>query len=660
MNLAHRFARAATIALVAVVAATAFADDGVVLSSPTGVAQARVRAVDDGLSYDLTFNGKPVLTDSKIGTTFKGERLGALKIVGVRESSRDVVWTQRLGKSETQVDRYNETTIELREAEGGKRGWNAVLRAYDDAFAFRFELPQDGGLADENGDVVVESDDSTFNFGDGALDAWASFYPTYNTSQEEIFKKVKLSDIKSDSFVGAPLIVQTQDWNAALTEADLVDWSGAQFAAAAPGVVSIRLTPRNDGRGAVVRQSPASSPWRVVLLGKTAVDMVDASKEIQNLARPCELDDVSWIEPGNCAWDWWAPKSGRKMTNERFKEFVDFAAERGWKWLLVDAGWARRDKFGANASDRELFAPGFDAPSLVEYARARNVGIFLWFHWTDLQKEGERKLLQRCADWGVRGVKIDFMDSHAQEMVQWTTKTCQIAAELKLLVDYHGMYKPTGFERTYPNQITREGVRGNEYNRWSRQTATHVATLPFTRCMLGPADYTPGGVLNRHGEEFVSLDANKAQNATCQVVGTRAHELALCMIVDSPIRCLCDLPENYRGQSGLEYVDALPTVWRKTRALQGEIGEYFVVMRESFDGEFFASAITNESPRKLELKLDFLPEGQDFEATFYADSEASDQDATAIAIESKTVRSGDVLTIDMAREGGWNAVFREK
>ena len=659
-------ARSIVAALVAVAVSlslaptTAFAQT-LGVASPNGGVDAKIRVDAQGAKFDLAFNGATILKDSRLGMTFKDAKLGDLQIIGAISSSRDETWTNKFGKCETQIDRCSELTLKLREKDGAKRGYDLVFRVYDDAFAFRYVLTEDGGLAKEGEPVTILSDDSVFNFGDPNLEAWAAFYPKYNTSQEEMFHKVKLSEIKTDAFVGSPVIVQGANWRAAITEADLIDWSGAQFAAAdgLDGALKIRLTPRDDGQGAVVRKAPASSPWRVVLLGETAIDIVNASTEILNLATPCQIDDVSWIKPGNAAWDWWAPKS-RKVTNEFYYEFIDFASKMGWEYLLVDAGWARDAKFGTNATDEELCVPGIDMPKLVAYARERNVDVLLWAHYSWARKEGERKLMERCVKWGVKGLKIDFMDSHSQEMVAWTTETCKIAAELRLLIDYHGMYKPTGFERTYPNQITREGVRGNEYNRWHIQTATHTATLPFTRCMLGPADYTPGGFLNKHKDEFVSLEKNKEPGATCQVVGTRAHELALCMIYDSPLRCYCDLPKNYEGEPGLEYLRALPTVWKKTKALEGEIGEYYVVERESFDGDFYVSAITNETARKVELKLDFLPKDKELEVALYVDAEASAETATAIQIDAKTVRQNDVLTIDMAPEGGWNAVFRAK
>lgn len=654
-------------ALFAVVATAfvgaAFAAETRTLESPEKRVKIELE-IGDALSYRLTFDGARVLETSRLGTTF-GEKsaadaaplpFGAAKIVG--ESTRQIAetWAYPFGNQAQYVDRCAETTLELEEIAAPNRRLNVVFRAYDDGIAFRYVVPNPNGAT-----LRVFSDDSEFAFGEN-LDVWASFYKTFNTSQEEIFHPRKLADVKPDSFVGTPLIVRSPNFVAALAESDLLDWSGAQFATSETSAttVKVRLTPRDDKDACVkTNAKSAAYPWRVVLLGKKPVDIINNSGIILNCATPCELDDASWVEPGNSSWDWWAPKSSRKVTNERLRDFIDFSAEMGWRYATVDAGWSKRTNYGYGENDATVFADGIDIPKLVEYADSKNVRLFLWFHCDDLKKAGVEKTFKKCADWGVAGLKIDFMDSHSQEMVQWTTETCRIAAKYRLLINYHGMHKPTGMTRTLPNQINREGVRGNEYNRWSKQTATHVATLPFTRCAIGPADYTPGGFLNEHSETFVCLDQIKDENATCRVVGTRARELALCQIFDSPLRTLCDLPENYRGQPGLEFLRALPAVWDETTALDGEIGEFVVVARRSGD-DWYVSAITNEKARETTLAFDFLADGAEYEATIYADAPESDADANAISISTKTVKKGDVETLKLARDGGWNVVLKKK
>ncbi len=630
------------------------------ISSPSDAVKLNVD-VDGVVGYSLEYNGAKVLETSRLGLIFRDARpFDSLKLIDKTIRQIDKTWDQPLGKRSKYVDRCVEATFMFQEENESARKIGVKFRVYDEGLAFRYVLPEDSGLTDESGEFCVESESTEFAFSKD-YDAWASFYRTYNTSQEEIFQHKKLSDVKPDSFVGIPLILCADSFAVALTEADLLDWSGAQFATAQdnPTTVAVRLTPRKDGRGAVVRKTPAASPWRVVILGKNPIDLINNSTIVQNLATPCLLEDVSWIEPGNASWDWWAPKSTRVMSNEAFYKFIDFSASMGWKYTLIDAGWSRRTNYGYDVNDATVFADNVDIPKCVEYAKEKGVKLLVWFHWTDLDKAGVRETLKRVAEWGVAGVKIDFMDSHAQEMVEWTTETCKIAAEYKLLVDYHGMYKPTGMERTYPNQITREGVRGNEYNRWSKQTATHTVTLPFTRCMLGPADYTPGGFRNEHSDSFKSLDKFEDKTETCRVVGTRARELALCMIYDSPLRCLCDLPQFYVDQPGVEYLRDLPSVWDETTALDGKIGEFITLARRSGD-RWFVSGITNEEARNVGVCFDFLDENVEYDATIYADAPESETDACAVKIEQKTLQKGDVETFELVRDGGFNLVLTPK
>ncbi len=620
-------------------------------SSPNGKTVVTLN-VGDATTYSATFDGTTVLVPSKLGLTFKGaEPLGATRVVDSQTKAIDEKWAQPLGKRAEYVDRCSETTVQLQETGTSARRLTLVVRAYDDGFAFRYVVPKDSGFGDENDEYCVESEETEFAF-DADYDVWATSYPKFNTSQEEEFPKTKLSAIAPNAFIGMPLVVKGSDFYAALTESDLLNWCGAQFTggSGATPSVKVRLTPRADGRGCVVRQGEAASPWRVVLLGKSPVDLVNNSGIVLNTATPCAID-ASWVKPGNSSWNWWAPQDGYP-TDKVMKGLVDLAAEMGWEYTLVDAGWKDKQK------EVVAYTKDLNVPELVKYAKEKNVRILLWFHYKNLVDAGVREALKQVADWGVAGVKIDFMDSHTQEMVQWLEETCKITAEYRLLVDYHGMYKPTGMERTYPNQITREGVRGNEYNRWSKNSATHTATLPFTRCMLGPADYTPGGFLNEHSETFKSLNAYKDRSIDCHVIGTRAHELALCMIYDSPLRCLADLPRNYKGQPGLDYLRDLPAVWDETIALDGQIGEFYVVARRSGD-DWFVSGVTNEEARSFSVKFDFLEDGE-YEAVLYADAPESDQDATQISISTKTFRKGDSFDVDAVREGGWNVVLRKK
>ena len=637
----------------------ALASDSVSVVSPNGAVAVSVTVGPDA-RYSLTYGGTAVLKSSKLGLTFRGaEPFGALKLIGSSTREIDETWRLTCGRKSVYADRCVETALDLQEENAPGRKLRVIVRAYDGGAALRYAIPEDAGVFDAQNEFCVESEETEFAF-EKDYDVWAAFFNGFASNHEGNFQKKKLSDIKPDSFVGIPLVVLGDGFAAALTQSDLLDWSGVQFRASdAPLTLRTLLAPRDDKRGCVVRRGPALSPWRVVILGKTPIDLVNNADVVLNTASPCEIDD-SWIKPGNSAWDWWAPKGGREISTRAIREFIDFAADMKWDYALVDAGWYLRD--GKNVKigpDGLVVRDGFDVPELVEYGRAKGVGLLLWIDWPDLVQVDPRKTLKRCSDWGVAGVKIDHMNSHSQETVASLTETVRAAAEYKLLVNFHGMYEPTGLERTLPNQITREGIYGNEYFRGRAISQTLVAALPYTRCLIGPGDYTPGGFRNTHLETYRPLKEQTGANASTEVVGTRAHELALCMLLDSPLRCLCDLPRVYKDQPGLEYLRALPATWDDTVALDGAIGEFYVAARRSGE-DWYLSGITNEQSRAFAVTLDFLDDGASYDATFYADAPESDADAAAIDITSKTVVKGDVLNFTAVRDGGWNAVLKRK
>jgi len=272
--------------------------------------------------------------------------------------------------------------------------------------------------------------------------------------------------------------------------------------------------------------------------------------------------------------------------------------------------------------------------------------------WKTLEDQLE-EALDQFAEWGVAGIKVDFMQRDDQPMVEYYWRVAEAAAERHLLVDFHGAYKPTGWRRTYPNLLTREGVLGSEYNKWSyRVTPEHDCILPFTRMLAGPMDYTPGGFLNSNKGEF------RTQSPT-MVQGTRAHELAKFVIFDSPYLVACDHPDNYRDQVGRGFLQEVVSVWDDTKVLNGEIGDYITMARRDGDRWFLAS-MTNSMARELEIKLDFLDEGTSYELISYQDSDATLQDATVAEKQTSDVGAGDKITLDMAPGGGYAAFIVPK
>ncbi len=367
-----------------------------------------------------------------------------------------------------------------------------------------------------------------------------------------------------------------------------------------------------------------------------------------NLNPPSALSDTSWIKPGKAAWDWWSGSyaSGVSfkpgMNTATMEHYIDFASKAHLRYMLIDAGWSPQD-------DITRTVPAIDMPAILAYAKQRNVRILLWLHWTAVNKQMEQAF-PMFEKWGVAGVKIDFMDRNDQEMVNFYHRTVKAAAAHHLAVDFHGAYPPAGLRRTYPNLLTREGVMGMEYNKWSRrETPEHLATIPFTRMLAGPMDYTPGCFNNTTREQFQPRQIQPM----CQ--GTRANQLAMYVVYLSPLEMVSDYPEDYLGKPGFEFIKKAPTVWDETRVLNGEPSQYITIARRHGD-EWFLGSMTNWTSRDLAVPLSFLGPGK-WNAQIFADGPNANQNAKDLSIQTKHVTAQDTLPLHLASGGGAAVIF---
>jgi alpha-glucosidase len=321
--------------------------------------------------------------------------------------------------------------------------------------------------------------------------------------------------------------------------------------------------------------------------------------------------------------------------------------------MLIDAGWAKPTpgaKPGeyADLADITQFKPGIDIPGLLAYAKEKNVRIWLWSHWTSVDKYMDQAF-PLFEKWGVAGVKIDFMNRDDQWMVDWYRRVVEKAAEHHLMIDYHGAFKPDGLRRTYPNLMTREGVMGKEYSKWSaRVTPVHNTTLPFTRMLAGPLDYTPGAFNNTNLEKFV------ARNVMPMSLGTRAQELALFVVFESPLEMVSDFPEQYKGQKAFDFIKQVPATWDEIHVIDGFPMRYITLARRS-GKDWYVGSLTNWEERNTKVPLDFLGDGK-YVAEIYADAPDAGVDATHIAFSKLPVDRSSVLDVHMV-SGGGNAIW---
>jgi len=660
-----------------VTAGGAFAAEQATVKSPDGTVACWV-SVGGQLTYRMTRNGNVVLAPSSMGLEFKGQKpFGEFRIADRRSSVIDEKWNNRLGKNAAMRNHANELVLNLVEVAEPHRKLDLIFRAYDHGAAFRYGIPAQPGFDT----FVLTADKTAYGFDDNKT-GWFTTYQnytnsqekpskadTFKSSQEEPFFPQSIRTLDTKRLIGCPMVIQTAEDNwVAISEADLTDWAGSFYVfhpdrqPSNGAVIDTCPSPRPDGNGLVVSSAPRLSPWRAFILGDSEIDLVNHSDLIPNLNPPC-ADEAAfeWVTPGASAWDWWV-FNNKELTTDKIKGKVDFAQEMGWPFITVDAPWYGRPVQGEGVTMMKPRAD-LDIEGAIGYAKAKGIGVYLWGYWSTLESNGVENVFSVYEKWGVRGVKIDFMDRQDQEMVNWYSKVVACAARHKIMVNFHGAFKPTGMNRTWPNQITREGILGNEFNKFSKKvTTTHCATLPFTRYLLGPGDFTPGGFNNVHGEAFVIQTQKKGwadgQYQPVEEMGTRAHALALCLIYDSPLMTLCDWPEHYRGQPGAEFLKGLPTVWDETVALAGKIGQYYASARRKGD-IWYLGVVTDIHARTLSQPLSFLGEGT-YEATVFADAPESDQDAQAILIRNQTVSAKDRLSIPLARDGGMTVIFRKR
>lgn len=658
------------VALMAVAAiAPLLAEEAREVCSPDGKIAMKV-SVGKSLFWAVRRNGEEILAPSPLGLRLiDSAAFDELSVASVARKEIRGVWTNRLYKKEVIVDRANEMLLEMSDRRNNRL--NLRVRVYNEGVAFRYEIPAQANF--DGFQLAKDGEKTAWRFPENA-EFVLTRYDRYVTSQECKFNPTKLSDVRRDEYIGMPAIVRVKGQVLALTEADLTNWAGLYFKTASgqqPAcALKAFLTPLPSSNAcasdlAVIAQTGARSPWRVMICADSELDLLNRNDIILNLNPPPEEGlDFSWVKPGASSWDWWVD-SNNSLSTERTLKLVDMAAEMGWQYHTIDGGWygwARRPNHGPNVPIE--VRKHFDLAKIVRHAAAKGIGIFVWLHWEALQDNGVDATFAKLEQWGVKGVKIDFLDRQDQWMVNWYESTVRCAAKHRLLVNYHGAYKPTGMNRTWPNQITREGILGLEYAKWSAETdARHTATLPYTRFLLGPGDFTPCSFGNRHKAQFVPQsarghrygDETDLRPIYAEEIGTRAHAIALAVAYDSPLQTMCDSPARYLGAKGSAAIRALPTVWRNTWHLSGRLGESYCVAREAYDGKIYIAAIGVDA-MKLKVPLGFLGEGK-WRADLYCDGPNAGVDAGDLATKTCEVDGSSVLELSLANEGGAVAIL---
>jgi alpha-glucosidase len=620
------------------------------LLSPDGRIEVRI-ASTDRLRYDVLLGGQPLLKDATLSLSVGDLTLGLLpkvkKAVPTRVD-REVEPVVRR-KSAKLRERYNQVRLEL-------QGGHAVtFRAYDEGVAYRFETALPGE------DVKVRSEEATFAF----AGPWDVYYPreeSFFSHNEREYARHPLAELGKDALASLPAVVVAPGGvKVAVAESDLQSYpglwlrgtSGPALAAAFPAYPleeklerdrDLKVTKRADY--IAVTHGTRTYPWRVLGIAEKDGDLLTSSL-VWLLEAPSKLADTSWIRPGKVAWDWWNAnnvfgvdfKSG--VNTRTYEYYVDFAAGHGIEYVILDEGWY------VLGNVLEV-VPALDMEELSAYARQKGVGLVLWVVWKSLGDHLE-EALDRWEKWGIKGIKVDFMQRDDQPIIDYYARVCREAARRHMLVDFHGGQKPALMTRTWPNLISTEGVRGLEQAKWSEYAnPEHDVTIPFTRMFLGPMDYTPGAMVNAAKGSFAPLFQ------TPMSMGTRCHQLAMYVVYESPLQMLADSPSRYlREPEAMEFLTPVPTVWDETRVLAAELGDYVAVARRH-GRDWYVGAMTDWTARDLDLELSFLPEGS-FTMTSWADGVNADRFGSDYRRSQGEVSSPDHLSVHLAPGGGWVA-----
>lgn len=611
--------------------------------------------------YSISYNGTRFLNWSPLGLNFKGSGMlnSGLKLTSIGRNIVDETYRIYSGKSKYSRNYCNETRISLEEKKTPSRKIDIYFRAYNDGAAFRYGIPQQLNI----NEFIISTEETYFNFA-GNYECWAMKKDRLSHSYEGEYRRYKLSNINNtpgDStsyfpFITLPLTMKmSEDMYVSISEANITNYPGMHLIKSDGLTLKSKLSPDiNNIDISVSGKTPAVSPWRLFIIGDKPGKLIE-SNLIMNLNEPCKITDAGeWIKPGKSTWSWWAEDRGfdpafgyQILSTKTVKYYIDFAASNSFQYVTLDGGW-----YGwfseiniKNVHDITKTLPELDLPAVAAYANSKGIGLILWVVWFDLERQ-MTEALDYYQSLGIKGIKMDFMDRDDQYMTDFYRKVADECAKRKMIVNFHGSYKPDGLSRTYPNLLTYEGVLGNEYAKWITGLPNPKlnVTLPFTRMIAGPMDYTPGSMSNSTEAGFTGQWKNP------MTIGTRTQQLAMTVVYESGILSLCESPKIYESLPEFEFLKKVPATWDSTIVLDGKIGEYIIVTRKK-DDDWFIGAMTNQNSRDINIDLSFL-DNLNYEGDIYADAPDADTNPTKVKIMKQGLKRGDKLKFRLAKGGG--------
>ena len=637
------------------------------VASPDKTLKIRVSIKSGVPFYSLFHLGKPLLSDSRLGFVLKDQPAldKDFKISSSTSSSFDETWTQPWGEVKTIRNQYNSLVVVFEELSDLKRKMTVEFRVYNDGIGFRYILPQQDNLKD-----FVILDELTEFALTSDMDAW--WIPAYGKEMdsEYLFRHNKVSELAEK--VHTPLTLESKGLYLSFHEAALVDYASMTLYNKGSNTLKCDLVPWANG-DRVVTSTPMRTPWRTLQVANKPGDLI-TSYLILNLNEPNKLGDVSWIKPGKYNGMWWGmhikthtweggPKHG--ATTENMKELIDFASRHKLSAVLAEGwneGWEGDWTVSGNFSFTKPY-PDYDLDVISDYAKSKNIGLIAHHETGGNVLNYERQLedaFKLCAKYDIHRLKTGYVNHRpageyhqGQFMVRHYQKVMEKAAEYKIMLDVHEPIKDTGLRRTYPNMMTREGGRGTEYEAWSSgNPPEHTTIIPFTRCLGGPFDYTPG-----------IFDIRFNTEGTFRVHTTLAKQLALYVIIYSPLHMAADLPSNYDGNAAFKFIEDVPTDWETTKVVDAEIGKFVTTVRKDWNSnDWYLGSITNSEARTMQVSLEFLKPGKKYTAEIYQDGRGAHVDTNPLPVDITTreVSASDKITLTLAPGGGTAIRFHEK
>lgn len=634
---------------------TVSAQQNISLSSPDGKLKFLLKITPESVSYEVNYKKQPLVDNSLLGFSFDSGEFGSgLKTGKVRRRKIDETYELVVGKVSSARNHCNELVVPLQEKTAPGRLINLVVRAFNDGVAFRYEFPEQ-----EKWNSYIMYDEKTqFNLNGNPM-ALLMYLPGYINTHEGVYKHIAYNKIAKKRLIEMPVTLEFENGTfMSITEAAIRDYAGMYLVKEKNGFTG-KLSPRlgQEKIKVEIKEFPHRTPWRVLSISDRVGGLLETNI-LTSLNEPCKIEDTSWIKPCRTTFTWWngnvVPDSTFSPGNnfETNKYYIDFAARNGLDahgiYGYAETPWYYDDNFnfgwaGPNA-DITRPIPCLNLPRIAEYAKSKGVGIHLWVHWRPLYDKLD-EAFALYEKWGVKGLMVDFLDRDDQEMIRIQEEILQAAARHRLFIQFHGSSKPSGLVRTYPNEFTREGTLNYEVCKWDTLVnADHDISVPFTRLLAGPTDYHLGGFRALPRSEF------KIQYVNPYVMSTRCHMMAMYVVLENHLTSLCDTPKAYEGQSGFEVLRTVPGTWDEMRVPLAELNKYVTVARRS-GADWWVGTLNNGTARTLNLKLDFLGDGQ-YRAEIYTDAADADKNPNHLNKEVRTVTRKDRVELPLAADGG--------